>query len=147
MEYTFDTYKKMKYSNEVLEKSGLFIKSEKGTFDRFRNRIMFPIFNTSGKVIAFGGRALDSEDPAKYLNSPETVLYRKRDNFYGLHASRQHIREKENVIIVEGYMDFLQLYQAGIQNVIALSGTALTENHAMKIRKYRSHQQNGYMYT
>ena len=131
--------KKMKYSNEVLEKSGLFIKSEKGTFDRFRNRIMFPIFNASGKVIAFGGRALDSEDPAKYLNSPETVLYRKRDNFYGLHASRQHIREKENVIIVEGYMDFLQLYQAGIQNVIALSGTALTENHAIKIRKFTKH--------
>jgi DNA primase len=97
---------------------------------------MFPIFNTAGRVIAFGGRALDPEDPAKYLNSPETPLYRKRDFFYGLHSARQPIREHGYAIFVEGYMDFLQLFQAGIQNVIALSGTALTERHALQIRKF-----------
>ena len=128
--------KKKKMSNETLEKTGLFLKTEKGTFDRFRNRIMFPIFNTAGRVIAFGGRALDPEDPAKYLNSPETPLYRKRDFFYGLHSARQPIREHGYAIFVEGYMDFLQLFQAGIQNVIALSGTALTERHALQIRKF-----------
>ena len=128
--------KKKKMSNETLEKTGLFLKTEKGTFDRFRNRIMFPIFNTAGRVIAFGGRALDPEDPAKYLNSPETPLYRKRDIFYGLHSARQPIREHGYAIFVEGYMDFLQLFQAGIQNVIALSGTALTERHALQIRKF-----------
>ena len=128
--------KKKKMSNETLEKTGLFLKTEKGTFDRFRKRIMFPIFNTAGRVVAFGGRALDPEDPAKYLNSPETPLYRKRDIFYGLHSARQPIREHGYAIFVEGYMDFLQLFQAGIQNVIALSGTALTERHALQIRKF-----------
>jgi DNA primase len=128
--------KKKKMSNETLEKTGLFLKTEKGTFDRFRKRIMFPIFNTAGRVVAFGGRALDPEDPAKYLNSPETPLYRKRDIFYGLHSARQPIREHGYAIFVEGYMDFLQLFQAGIQNVIALSGTALTEHHALQIRKF-----------
>ena len=128
--------KKKKMSNETLEKTGLFLKTEKGTFDRFRKRIMFPIFNTAGRVVAFGGRALDPEDPAKYLNSPETPLYRKRDFFYGLHSARQPIREYGYAIFVEGYMDFLQLFQAGIQNVIALSGTALTERHALQIRKF-----------
>jgi DNA primase len=128
--------KKKKMSNETLEKTGLFLKTEKGTFDRFRKRIMFPIFNTAGRVVAFGGRALDPEDPAKYLNSPETPLYRKRDFFYGLHSARQPIREHGYAIFVEGYMDFLQLFQAGIQNVIALSGTALTERHALQIRKF-----------
>ena len=128
--------KNKKMSNETLEKTGLFLKTEKGTFDRFRKRIMFPIFNTAGRVVAFGGRALDPEDPAKYLNSPETPLYRKRDIFYGLHSARQPIREHGYAIFVEGYMDFLQLFQAGIQNVIALSGTALTERHALQIRKF-----------
>ena len=128
--------KKKKMSNEVLEKTGLFLKTEKGTFDRFRNRIMFPIFNTSGRVVAFGGRSLDPKDPAKYLNSPETPLYKKRDLFYGLQSARQPIREHGYAIFVEGYMDFLQLFQAGIQNVTALSGTALTEHHGLQIRKF-----------
>ena len=73
---------------------------------------MFPIFNQSGKVVAFGGRTLDKDEPAKYLNSPETPLYHKSDVLYGLHLSRQSIREKGEVFLVEGYMDFIQLYQA-----------------------------------
>ena len=128
--------KSQKYSNDVIEKSGLFTRSEKGIFDRFRNRIMFPIFNQSGKVIAFGGRTLDKDEPAKYLNSPETPLFHKSDVLYGLHLSRQAIREKGAVFLVEGYMDFIQLYQAGIENVVAASGTALTERHVQQIKKF-----------
>ena len=134
-----DLLKKVKaqnYSNDIIEKSGLFTKSEKGIFDRFRDRIMFPISNHTGKVIAFGGRALDKNEPAKYLNSPETPLYHKSDVLYGLHMSRQAIREKEAVFLVEGYMDFIQLYQAGIENVVAASGTALAERHVQQIKKF-----------
>ncbi|MFC1535852.1 DNA primase [Candidatus Neomarinimicrobiota bacterium] len=128
--------KSQNYSNDVIEKSGLFTKSDKGIFDRFRNRIMFPIFNQSGKVIAFGGRTLDKNEPAKYVNSPETQLYHKSDVLYGLHLSRQAIREKGVVFLVEGYMDFIQLYQAGIENVVAASGTALAERHVQQIKKF-----------
>jgi DNA primase len=128
--------KAQNYTNDVIEKSGLFTKSEKGIFDRFRNRIMFPISNPSGKVIAFGGRTLDKDEPAKYLNSPETPLYHKSDVLYGLYLSRQAIREQGAVFLVEGYMDFIQLYQAGIENVVAASGTALTERHVQQIKKF-----------
>ncbi|MBL7060167.1 MAG: DNA primase [Candidatus Marinimicrobia bacterium] len=121
---------------DAKNKSGLFSSSEKGTFDRFRNRIQFSIFNTAGRIIAFGGRAIDPNDPAKYMNSPETPLYHKSDVFYGLHASRNAIRRSGYAIIVEGYMDFLQLFQAGIQNVIAVSGTAMTERHVAQIQKF-----------
>ncbi len=123
------------YSDDVLEKSGLFTKSDKGRFDRFRSRIMFPIMNPAGKVIAFGGRIFNGEDPAKYLNSPETPLYHKSDVLYGLHHTRDAIRSQETLVLVEGYMDFLTLYQTGIKNVVAVSGTALTQRHAAQIRK------------
>ncbi len=125
-----------KYKDEVIEKSGLFTKSEKGIYDRFRNRIMFPIFNHSGKVIALGGRTMDRDEPAKYINSPDTPLYHKSNVLYGLHFSRQPIRQKKAVVLVEGYMDLIQLYQAGITNVVAASGTALTERHVQQIKKF-----------
>ena len=128
--------KAQNYTNDIIENSGLFTRSEKGIFDRFRNRIMFPISNPSGKVIAFGGRTLDKDEPAKYLNSPETPLYHKSAVLYGLHLSRQAIREQGAVFLVEGYMDFIQLYQAGIENVVAASGTALTERHVRQIKKF-----------
>jgi len=117
-------------NNSDLMKSGLFIRSEKGVFDRFRSRIMFPIFHQSGKVVAFGGRSFKTNDMAKYLNSPETDLYQKSNILYGLHITKQEIRKKGFAILVEGYMDFLQLYQAGIKNIVAISGTSLTDNHA-----------------
>jgi len=117
-------------------KSGLFIQSEKGIFDRFRSRIMFPVFNSSGKVIAFGGRIFNTEDPAKYLNSPETPLYKKSEIFYGLQASRDAIRQEGYAVLVEGYMDFLQLYQAGIQPVLATSGTSFTNRHARALSRF-----------
>lgn len=128
--------KAQNYTKDIIEKSGLFTKTDKGIFDRFRDRIMFPISNNSGKVIAFGGRTLDKDEPAKYLNSPETPLYHKSDILYGLHMSRQAIREKGAVFLVEGYMDFIQLYQAGIENVVAASGTALAERHVQQIKKF-----------
>lgn len=128
--------KAQNYTNDIIEKSGLFTKTDKGIFDRFRNRIVFPISNHSGKVIAFGGRALDKNEPAKYLNSPDTALYHKSDVLYGMHLSRQAIREQGAVFLVEGYMDFIQLYQAGIENVVAASGTALAERHVQQIKKF-----------
>ena len=123
---------------DVYEKSGLFVKTEYGWRDRFRSRIMFPIYHPSGKVIAFGGRIFNSDDPAKYLNSPETPLYRKSEVFYGLHKTRDAIRKFGTAVLVEGYTDFLQLVQVGVANVVALSGTALADQHAAQIRKFAS---------
>ena len=120
---------------KIMDKSGLFTRTEKGVFDRFRNRLMFPIHNPGGQVIAFGGRAMDEKDPAKYMNSPETVLYSKSRVFYGLNKTQKAIRKAGTSILVEGYMDFLQLYQAGITNVLAVAGTAFTENHVHQVRK------------
>ena len=124
--------------NDVYEKSGLFVKTDHGWRDRFRSRIMFPIYHSSAKVIAFGGRIFNSDDPAKYLNSPETPLYRKSEVFYGLHKTRDSIRKFGTAVLVEGYTDFLQLVQLGVPNVVALSGTALGGQHAAQIRKFAS---------
>lgn len=123
------------YTEEVLEKSGLFNRGERGFFDRFRARIMFPISNTSGKVIAFGGRIFGSEDPAKYMNSPETPLYRKSDILYGLHFAREAILKEKHALLVEGYTDLLQIVQADVKHVVAVAGTALTENHVNALGK------------
>ena len=123
-----------KYKDSMM-KSGLFSRTQKGVFDRFRSRIMFPIFHQSGKIIAFGGRAFESDDMAKYLNSPETAIYQKSNILYGLHKTRDSIRKAGYAILVEGYMDFLQLYQAGIKTVVAISGTSLTMNHAKALSR------------
>jgi len=130
--------KSLSFNDDVYDKTGLFIKTDRGWRDRFRSRIMFPIFHQSGKPIAFGGRIFNHDDPAKYLNSPETPLYRKSEVFYGLHKTRDSIRKFSTAVLVEGYTDFLQLVQLGIQNVVALSGTALGINHASQIRKFAS---------
>ncbi len=130
--------KPLDMKNDVYEKSGLFVKTKHGWRDRFRSRIMFPIYHPSGKVIAFGGRIFNSDDPAKYLNSPETPLYRKSEVFYGLHKTRDAIRKFGTAVLVEGYTDFLQLVQVGVANVVALSGTALADQHAAQIRKFAS---------
>ena len=125
---------KDKFQN--IMKTGLFIRSEKGTFDRFRSRIIFPIFHQSGEVIAFGGRDYKKNDLAKYLNSPETAIYQKSNTLYGLHITKDDIRKKGYALLVEGYMDLLQLYQAGIKPVVSVSGTSLTKNHANLISKH-----------
>ena len=123
------------FTHSQILQSGLFTHSDKGTFDRFRSRIMFPIFHPSGKPIAFGGRIFKSDDPAKYLNSPETPLYKKSSVFYGLQASRDAIRKEGYAVLVEGYMDFLKLYQASIHPVVAVSGTAFTTSHTTALSR------------
>ena len=125
------------FSPEILEKAGLVVprQQQTGYYDRFRNRLIFPIFDLRGRVIGFGGRVLDDSLP-KYLNSPETLLFNKSKNLYGLYHSRESIRDKQQVVIVEGYMDFLSLYQAGVKNVVAALGTALTEGQAKLLTRY-----------
>lgn len=125
------------FSPEILEKVGLVVprKQQSGYYDRFRNRLIFPIFDLRGRVIGFGGRVLDDSLP-KYLNSPETLLFNKSKSLYGLYHSRESIRTKQQVIMVEGYMDFLSLYQAGVENVVASLGTALTQEQAKLLTRY-----------
>ncbi|MEN8906605.1 MAG: DNA primase [Clostridiales bacterium] len=119
---------------EDIIKSDLVISNKKGGFfDRFRNRIMFPIFDVTGNVIGFGGRSLDDSLP-KYMNSPETILYNKRQSLFNLNLAKKISREK--IIVVEGYMDVISLYQRGIKNVVASLGTALTEGQARILKNY-----------
>ncbi|MBU1077825.1 MAG: DNA primase [Spirochaetes bacterium] len=120
-------------------KAGLIIKSKKSNeyYDRFRNRLMFPIFNILENVIGFGGRIMDENSSmAKYMNTPETSIYSKRHNLYGLNITRNHIRDKRQAIIVEGYFDLISLFQAGIQNVVAPLGTALTNEQVLLLKRY-----------
>lgn len=125
-------------SEKALVQCGLAIeKADTGrVYDRFRDRIMFPIFDTSKRPIGFGGRGMTPDAEPKYLNSPETPLYQKTKTLYGLHTAQYHIKQSNSVIIVEGYMDFLSLFQADIKNVIATSGTALTDVQARIIQRY-----------
>jgi DNA primase len=106
--------------------------------DRFRGRLMFPVFNESGKVIAFGGRRMldESTDEAKYINSPETKIYNKSKTLYGLNFAKQRIKETGYVILVEGYMDLISLFQYGFENVVASSGTSLTQLHVKILSRY-----------
>ncbi|RMF65877.1 MAG: DNA primase [Calditrichaeota bacterium] len=122
----------------LLEKAGLVVKREAGgTYDRFRDRIIFPIYNLSGKVVAFGGRRLhDDQDTPKYINSPETAIYEKGKHLYGLYHGRDEVRKLDRAIFVEGYMDLLSLVCHGVRNVAATLGTALTTGQAHLIRRY-----------
>ncbi len=121
----------------VMEKAGLVIPKNNGYYDRFRHRLMFPIFNPTGRVIAFGGRQLveDKQSP-KYVNSPETPIFHKSKTLYGLHQARETIREMDHVLLVEGYADCMSLHQHGFTETVASCGTALTQDHAYLIRRY-----------
>jgi DNA primase len=125
-------------TTEELSGAGLVVKRESGEgyYDRFRQRLMFPIFDFSKRVIAFGARALASGDVVKYLNSPETPLYNKSRVLYGLSHTRTDIRTGREALIVEGYMDLLSLYQVGIRNAVAVSGTSFTRDHALLLKRY-----------
>jgi len=127
---------KDKFDNEVIEKSGLFSKGKMGYIDRFRNRIMFPFFSPSGKVIGFSGRSLSDKEDVKYLNSPETLLFQKSKVFYGSYQTMPEIRKQNYVLLVEGQTDFLRLYEKGFTNVLATSGTAFSSKHAAALNKY-----------
>jgi DNA primase len=132
------------YQLKYLEKTGLVIKREDDQghdtgrrYDRFRGRVMFPIHNVSGRVVGFGARTLKRDDKmAKYLNSPESDIYHKSDVLYGLFQARQPIRQEELCYLVEGYLDVLSLHQGGIKNVVASSGTSLTEGQIRLIKRY-----------
>lgn len=120
----------------LAEKAGLVIKKNTGGYyDRFRERVIFPIRDVDGRVAGFGARTLTEEKP-KYINSPESEIYRKGSIFYGLDISKDFIRRKEHAIVVEGYMDFLSLNRTGIKNVVATLGTSLTGDHAKLLRRY-----------
>lgn len=110
-------------------------KNSSGHYDRFRNRVIFPIFNSGGRVVGFGGRVMGEGMP-KYLNSPESPIFSKRRLFYGLHLTRQHCRNEKLAYVVEGYSDLISLYQAGVQNVVATLGTALTEEHVRLLKGF-----------
>ncbi|MFQ5605246.1 MAG: DNA primase [bacterium] len=130
--------KKETFDEELLARAGLVLKKESGGYyDRFRERVMFPIWNLSGRIIAFGGRKLsEKDDSPKYVNSPETPIYEKGKMLYGLYQNRDEIRKTDQAIFVEGYTDLMSLAASGIQNVVATLGTALTENQAQLIHRY-----------
>lgn len=125
-----------RFTSEEVARTGLISISEQSSrkYDRFRNRIMFPIFDNFGRVISFGARTLDGSEP-KYLNGPETELFKKSEVLYGFHASRQPAREQGTLVLFEGYTDFLHAQQAGIDNTAALIGVALTQSHVGLIKK------------
>ena len=126
-----------KFDDNLLKKSGLFSESKKGPLiDRFRNRIMFPFFSLSGKIIGFSGRSLSEEEDVKYLNSPETLLFEKSKIFYGSYQTLPNIRKQNFAILVEGQTDFLRLVEQGFDNVLATSGTAFSSKHAIALKKY-----------
>ncbi|OGX09895.1 MAG: hypothetical protein A2Y06_07060 [Omnitrophica WOR_2 bacterium GWA2_37_7] len=121
----------------LMEKAGLIIPRDngRGFYDRFRNRIIFPIFDTRGNCRAFGARALE-DNQAKYLNSPETIVYTKGNHLYGFHLAKNSITQEDAVIVVEGYLDCIMPYQFGVQNIVASLGTALTVEQIRLIRRY-----------
>jgi DNA primase len=125
------------YKLEYLEKSGLTKSNERGSFDFFRGRVMFPIHSISGRVLGFGGRTLKSDkNIAKYFNSPESLIYNKSQILYGIHFAKNAIVKFDNCFLVEGYTDVISLHQAGIENVVASSGTSLTQEQIRLIKRY-----------
>jgi len=127
----YDHFKDDEKSIEKLVEMGLLVKKDKqkGYYDRFRGRLMFPIHNFKGQVIAFGGRSIDEDNQPKYLNSPETPLFSKSKELYGLFHARKYSRSIEHIIVVEGYMDVVSLHQHGVTNAVASLGTATTPQH------------------
>lgn len=132
-----DYLKEKGFTEDEIVAAGLAVKNDKGhVYDKFRNRLMFPIINVRGSVVAFGGRAL-GDDPAKYMNSPETPVFHKGRNVFNLNMAKQ-FGQKEGLVLVEGYMDVASLYQSGICNAIAGLGTAFTPEQAQLLRRYAS---------
>lgn len=129
---------KMQFSQEVLVKGGLVKQNEQGkVYDAYRGRVMFMIHGATGKIIAFAGRQLKKDDKsAKYVNSPETLLYHKSNELYGLFFAKNAIRQHDFVYLVEGYTDVISMHQSGVENVVASSGTSLTENQIRLIKRH-----------
>ena len=125
----------------IIEKSGLVVARDenKGSYDRFRGRVIFPIFDYRGRPVAFGARALKKDDKAKYINSPETPVYTKGRHLYGFNLAKEAIGREDGVVIVEGYLDFIRPFLAGVENVAASQGTALTPDQIRLVRRYTRH--------
>jgi len=134
----FNFLKSKGFNESEISLAGLIKQKDRGSgyYDRFRNRIIFPICDLHGTIIAFGGRAMDEELGAKYLNSPQTMIYDKSFVIYGLDKAKKSIKENDLAIFVEGYMDVISSHQAGVKNVVATSGTALTSGHIKLIKRY-----------
>ncbi len=131
-----EALRQQKVSLDLMERAGLVLPKERGGYyDRFRNRIIFPIFDVKDRPVGFGARALGEEQP-KYLNSPETPLYTKGNHLYGLHLSKDAIRQQDTAVIVEGYLDFLTPFCAGVENIAASLGTALTAEQARLLKRF-----------
>ncbi len=129
--------KVQQHQEDILEKAGLIIKKDDKTYDRFRGRVIFPIHNTSGKAIAFGARILTSDkNQPKYINSPETEVYHKHQVLYGIFQAKNAIRQNDNCFLTEGYTDVISLHQAGIENVVASSGTSLTQDQIKLVARF-----------
>ena len=130
--------KRKGFNEKYLLETGLCYRTERGTVqDRFRGRVIYPVFTVSGKVVAFGGRTLRKDkDVAKYVNSPESSVYKKSRELYGLYQAKQAIVRKNRCILVEGYMDVISMHQAGVENVVASSGTSLTEGQIRLIHRF-----------
>ncbi len=128
---------KKEFSEEDIIKSGIFVKTQKGVYNRFADRIIFPIRNHKGSTIAFGGRAIDNDKTkAKYINSPETAIFSKQKILYGLFEAMQSAKKISKIIITEGYMDCIRLHSFGIKNAVATLGTALSKYHIATIKRY-----------
>lgn len=124
------------YNVKYLVDTGLCIRTEQGrVYDRFKGRVIFPVFSVSGKVIAFGGRTL-KKDLAKYVNSPESLIYHKSNQLYGMYQAKPSIVRHDKCILVEGYMDVISMSQSGVENVVASSGTSLTEGQIRMIHRF-----------
>ena len=133
---------KKKFEQPVIASSGLFLEKDKKNnpplkyYDRFRNRVIFPIRNIKGQNIGFGGRVMNTNEEPKYLNSPETKLFKKSNELYGLYEARRETKKMDSIIVVEGYMDVIALHEKGIKNAVATLGTAVTSNHLSKLMRY-----------
>ena len=126
-----------KYNERILEISGLAKRGQRGIlYNFFRNRLMFPIRDTAGRVVAFGGRDITGEAPGKYINSPENIVYKKGHTLYGLYEAREAMRLEKRALLVEGYFDVMRCHEAGVEHVVATCGTALTPEQAKLIRRY-----------
>ncbi len=136
-----DLYKKALsagFTEKYLIDTGLAVRTDRGTlYDRFKGRVIYPVHSLSGRVVAFGGRTLRKEKTvAKYVNSPESLIYSKSHELYGMYQARNAIAKKKNCILVEGYMDVISMHQAGVENVVASSGTSLTEGQIRMIKRF-----------
>lgn len=125
------------YTMDEIERAGLVVKTERGNYDRFRSRIMFPISDPAGRIVAFSGRIFGKKDDktGKYVNSPETTLFNKSRVLYGYDKAKNEIRKNKSVVLVEGQFDLLMAYQSGTKNTVAVSGTAFSEHHAKMVNR------------